>query len=268
MSWIRVDDDVWDHHKLIRLSEALQIGQPQALGHLTSLWHYTMKHAWETADLSQLSDAWLDRAARWEPADGTFARACREAGFLDGSVVHGWSERAQPLVQWRMRKRLYDQNRTKKTRKRYRNVLVTLPERSRNALRDVTGRDSTIQQIKTTTPHYPPDFEAFWAAYPNRKGKGAAFRAWDRVKQHQALILRALPHHRDSEQWQREGGRFIPHPATWLNQRRWEDDLQQTEPADVAASLVVQEPPRELKHYRSPTYAHQETDGRTTDETP
>lgn len=30
------------------------------------------------------------------------------------------------------------------------------------------------------------------------------------------------------EQWQRDGGQYIPHPATWLNQGRWKDEIEPT----------------------------------------
>ena len=40
-------------------------------------------------------------------------------------------------------------------------------------------------------------------------------------------ILAAVKVHKRTEQWQREGGRFVPMAATWINQRRWEDEIQQ-----------------------------------------
>src|SRR5262245_1969082 len=75
----------------------------------------------------------------------------------------------------------------------------------------------------------PAGFDAFWAAYPKKAGKPAARRAWNTLKPKpdEPLVksmLAALARHAASEQWKREGGRFIPHPATWLNQRRWEDE--------------------------------------------
>ena len=70
-------------------------------------------------------------------------------------------------------------------------------------------------------------FARFWDAYPRKIGKGAAAKAFARLKSPEALVTRmlaALEAVSRSEQWQREGGRFIPNPATWLNQRRWEDE--------------------------------------------
>ena len=70
-------------------------------------------------------------------------------------------------------------------------------------------------------------FKAFWSAYPAKKAKPAALKAWAKVQadgQTQAAILAAIQRDKASEQWTRDGGRYIPHPATWLNQRRWEDE--------------------------------------------
>ena len=38
-------------------------------------------------------------------------------------------------------------------------------------------------------------------------------------------ILAAVAAQKRTEQWQREGGRFVPMAATWINQRRWEDEV-------------------------------------------
>jgi hypothetical protein len=72
-------------------------------------------------------------------------------------------------------------------------------------------------------------FDAFWRAFPKHVGKGAARRAWDRRRltaDLQATILAAVATQRRSEQWQRDNGRYIPNPATWLNEERWDDQLQ------------------------------------------
>lgn len=72
-------------------------------------------------------------------------------------------------------------------------------------------------------------FELFWAAYPRKVGKVACCRSWRRMKLDDMLckILDALAEHKRSKSWQKNGGEFIPHPTTWINQRRWEDELHQ-----------------------------------------
>ena len=86
------------------------------------------------------------------------------------------------------------------------------------------------------TPHTPQGaadgFDAFWAAYPNKTGKGAARTAWARAVKRGATLAEILPKLealKESDQWQREDGRYIPNPATWLNQGRWEDDAPEGE---------------------------------------
>lgn len=71
-------------------------------------------------------------------------------------------------------------------------------------------------------------FETFWRAYPKRKGKDAALTSFKRKKCALKIevILKALELQKQSEQWEKQGGQFIPYPATWLNQGRWEDELE------------------------------------------
>jgi len=69
-------------------------------------------------------------------------------------------------------------------------------------------------------------FADFWKAYPNKKAKPKAEAAWRKLKpsaQTIAELMAGLERSKVSEQWQRDGGQFIPYPATWLNGRRWED---------------------------------------------
>ena len=70
-------------------------------------------------------------------------------------------------------------------------------------------------------------FDAFWQAYPKKKAKDAARKAWGRRKPDAALqarILSAIAAQSRSEDWTKDGGKFIPFPATWLNQGRWQDE--------------------------------------------
>lgn len=70
------------------------------------------------------------------------------------------------------------------------------------------------------------EFEQFWKAYPRKIAKGAARRAWIKtstLRPPVEKLLKAIIVAKASEQWLKEGGAFIPYPATWLNQERWED---------------------------------------------
>lgn len=70
-------------------------------------------------------------------------------------------------------------------------------------------------------------FDTFWKSYPKRIGKGAAEKSFSKYKPSAellSLMLSAIKNQMQSEQWQKDNGQFIPNPATWLNQKRWEDE--------------------------------------------
>ena len=68
-------------------------------------------------------------------------------------------------------------------------------------------------------------FEAFWSEYPKKVGKGAALKAFQKVKKEAyPLLVPAVQRQKLSAQWQKDGGQYIPNPATWLNQERWLDE--------------------------------------------
>jgi hypothetical protein len=68
-------------------------------------------------------------------------------------------------------------------------------------------------------------FERFWMAYPWRRAKKPARKAFERAlkKTSLAAMLQALDWQRLQPQWLKQGGAFIPLPTTWLNQERWDD---------------------------------------------
>ena len=68
------------------------------------------------------------------------------------------------------------------------------------------------------------EFESFWHLYPRKEGKLKAKMAYINSDVRLGVVLGALGQQLSSEQWQRDNGRFIPLPASWLKQRRWEDE--------------------------------------------
>lgn len=73
-------------------------------------------------------------------------------------------------------------------------------------------------------------FNEFWACYPRKIGKPAAERAYRKIKpsEHDSLMEGLKPW---AKYWaDRDEPEFIPHPSTFLNQRRWEDQPTQKLP--------------------------------------
>lgn len=69
-------------------------------------------------------------------------------------------------------------------------------------------------------------FDEFWMLYPRKVAKAVARKSWNKLTQEQQLLA-AKAIHNHCEYWKAKetGLEFIPHPATWLNQERWEDEL-------------------------------------------
>ena len=72
-------------------------------------------------------------------------------------------------------------------------------------------------------------FVPFWKAYPNGTGKQKALDSWMKLAVDEALfnkIMASLKTHKSTPQWTKDAGQFVPHAATWLNQRRFDDDIK------------------------------------------
>lgn len=131
----------------------------------------------------------------------------------------GWEKRQRASDSAAERMRKYRENKTVKK------CDVKGSERKRNALRNGDALDKKrIEKNSNALSR----FGDFWVSYPVKKSKGQAERAWAKLNPDEQLhdaILDGLERAKTSEQWVSANGRFIPHPATWLNARGWEDEL-------------------------------------------
>lgn len=108
----------------------------------------------------------------------------------------------------------------------------TLPRDSDESTESDMACTESQQKEKAPQKEFNEEqFNAFWKAYPNKKGKGAARKKWERLKPDEVLfntIMTALERQKNTEQWTKNNGQFIPHPTTWLNQERWEDEVKES----------------------------------------
>jgi len=87
-------------------------------------------------------------------------------------------------------------------------------------------KDKVVSAQKNITSQ---NFDIFWKAYPKKKSKGQAEKAFEKVNPDEQLlqtILNAIDQAKQSDDWQKAGGQYIPYPATWLNVRGWEDEIR------------------------------------------
>ena len=107
--------------------------------------------------------------------------------------------------------------------------------------------DKDIDKDNTPKPPkgaevYAERFCIFWDAFPKKVGKTAAEKAFKKIQPSAELLqkmLEAIKAQKQSEQWARDGGQFIPHPATWLNRGQWDDEI--TAPQNQKADISLDE---------------------------
>lgn len=86
--------------------------------------------------------------------------------------------------------------------------------------------EQPVHENKTASPS-ESCFERFWSVFPKKVGRTAAEKAWKKIKRPSEtveLIMAALAWQTGSQQWLKDNGAYIPHPANWLAAERWLDE--------------------------------------------
>ena len=101
--------------------------------------------------------------------------------------------------------------------------------------------DIDIDIDKDKEDIYP--FDEFWSAYPKKKAKEAARKAWAKLKPDETLgkeIIQAVTDSAKTKDWIKENGKYIPYPATYLNGKRWEDERNEANGENTGNPRKVQ----------------------------
>lgn len=254
MAWIQVHQQLKDHRKLLAAADELEIEPAHMLGLLISFWLWALDNT-PSGSLDGISNRMIARAAQWNGAPDAFVDAMANAGLLDagGDIleIHDWYEYTGKLID----QREAEKNRSRRRRAAAASAADDLPATAgQTEDKAESDRGKAAGRVKQSTPHQstpkqstptkgdpppaPPTeskpdaqerrFAEFWQQYPKKIGKKAAQASWKRLKPDMALfelIMQAIAAAKASEQWNRESGRFIPNPSTWLNQGRWDDEL-------------------------------------------
>lgn len=90
--------------------------------------------------------------------------------------------------------------------------------------RDELGRDEMFNAVEQVNS-YSDDFETWWKSYPRRQGKGSAYASWQKAldKATASVLIDSAIKYATSPSLPEL--KYVPLPATWLNQERWNDDL-------------------------------------------
>lgn len=91
------------------------------------------------------------------------------------------------------------------------------------------GTEGNVRAPLARVSAVPGDgFDAFWVVYPKKRSRSDAEKAWRKLAPSPELrqrIMGAIAVQRRDQRWLEQDGRYVPYPATWLNGRRWEDEV-------------------------------------------
>lgn len=99
---------------------------------------------------------------------------------------------------------------------------------SSNTIKQETKNKAIKKQNKELNELQEKQFDKFWQAYPKKVSKKQAQKSWKKINPSLELfekILKALEMVKQTEQWKKDNGKYVPYPATWLNQERWNDEI-------------------------------------------
>ena len=81
--------------------------------------------------------------------------------------------------------------------------------------------ETTSEQVSVTNKNTAPTFADFWNAYPRKTKKIVAERAWKKLKSSEKFVaLEKIDDFCKGKELQ-----FVAHPSTYINQKRWEDEV-------------------------------------------
>jgi hypothetical protein len=204
------------------------------------------------ADAARISiEECEDALERFQQPD-KYSRSVEHEGRRIKPIDGGWKLLNYEKYRGKLREeKLKEQNAERQRRYRQRGVTVTHSNApvtqsdvtiTRNAQSEAESEAESIEEKNTKKKKagYGEDFERFWKAYPRKKAKGQAYRAWTKTKGNRpplSELLEIVTRQANSPDWLRDGGQYIPYPATWLNGASW-DDEDTLDPCAVAMSLL------------------------------
>jgi len=263
LQYVKVQQDLPRHHKTRKLARLLGTGRAQATGYLVCLWSWALIHA-PDGDLSRFDVDDIAEEAGWEwgplletaPGDH-FVKALVDSGFLDRPEsggdspplrIHDWGLHSGAFlaandggaagnhIRWHVNRDRIDPacslcippisppDRG--------GMSAGIAEEKRREEKEPSARRRAVRQVD-------PRFEEFWAAYPLRRDRASAGKAWAKLTPEEATA--AIDGAKRYAAWlaaQPDPPR-TKYAQGWLTARRWEDEL---EPPAAGGRRALEQP--------------------------
>lgn len=250
MAWIESHQKLERDPKLLDLIDLLSLDTNTAIGMLHRFWWWCVDHA-EDGDLRSFNDGQLARIVEWNGEAKVFVEAMVTAGFFERKPYFRVGKWWKFIGRYLQAKYKSTPNLWKKVYNLY--VEVTSPEQisyftpqELQDLPDITkpktcdpplsgeglngshlGKGKKKKAKSKPAPLYLPEWvDQFWDAYPNpawRPNLNAAFEALNPDADLFRKIMDGLEVAKISEEWARDNGKWIPHPAKFVSGRGWEN---------------------------------------------
>lgn len=229
------------HPKVIKLKRLL--GPQAVLSHICLLLYVAQNKP--LGVLTGMDEVDIEIAANWDDEPGKLVPALLQLRLLDdvdGTLtIHNWrkhnpyafhaqdrSDRAKKAAEVRWGK--IENNDAKKCSEHTQALPVAsvsnAPLPTPDPLTITVPDPDPVNQNKQ--PAVDNGFSKFWETWPKIVAKAAAEKAFKKLKPSEDTlneIIRSVEKNITSTDWKKENGKFIPHAATWLNGRRWEDEI-------------------------------------------
>lgn len=217
MDWIKVEKSTPRKPEVLRLGAILGIHPDHAFGLCVRFWMWC--------------DEQLQFGCTFGVTGSMIDALLAHNGFADALVEVGWLQvRSGSLAIPN-----FDRHLSENAKKRAISRKSMAKSRSKARCRESATftQPEKRREEKINTPIPPEGFAEFWKIFPRKVGRQAAEKAWGKIRPDPALlsrILSAVEAQSRTQAWTKDGGQFIPHAATWLNGKRWEDEIHVVTP--------------------------------------
>ena len=192
---------------------------------LHRLWWWALTYA-EDGDLQRFDfkEIGLGVGIEDQKEAEKFVQAVIDSGFIDAKTmfIHDWLDYAGRYLH----SKYHSSNlqKWKRILKKHKGKPKGRPKADFRADIDKITRDNQPNLTKDSRAF----FDAFWAAYPKKRAKGQAEKTFRKIHPDEQLLAKmvaSIERAKTLDDWRKQGGRYIPHPATWLNAKRWLDEF-------------------------------------------
>jgi len=208
--WIKMELTLPDKPEVHYIANALKLDPDAVIGKLLRVWAWFDMHT-ENGNALGVTFSLVDRLTS-------------VAGFGEAMQFAGWLEQHDKVLCMVN----FDRHTSESAKKRALTAKRQRKFRNADVTQTVTQSALPREEKRRSKPIVLSGFAEFYAAYPKKVAKPQAEKSWSRISPDSDLlqkILAAVEVQRQSELWTKDEGKFIPHPATWLNNQRWNDEV-------------------------------------------